>query len=961
MANEQLHTVLRHLRTAAATQGSRDLPDVELLQRFGEQRDAAAFTALVQRHGRLVLNVCRHVLHHHQDAEDAFQATFLVLARNAASIRKGQAVGSWLHGVAFRVSIQAKRAAARRRLHERKARDMGQGQSCGEAAVQELQAVLDEEIQHLTETYRAPFVLCCLEGKTRSEAARELGWKEGTVSGRLARARRQLRQRLTRRGISLSAALCVLALGPGALASPLVKTTVHAAILDAAGKGAAAGVVSSQVSLLVREVSKAMLVTKLKSVTAFVLLGLTVLGAGLLAHRALAAPQPAEVLPSAGQVSRPAPPAGAAKPDAQDRGKQKPVVEVAGRVLDPTGKAVKDARVHFCPDTDRLTPATLVSAVSGADGRFRLTFTAAEPERSGDRPRGRAAIVAVARGYGPAVAFNDRPAAVSNLTLRLVKDDVPIRGRILNLEGKPVAGVTVRVTGLRVSDRETLTPWLDAIQAGGKDGVRLEHQFFAELYFLKIADLYPPVQSGADGRFQITGVGRERIADVRLEGPTIETSRVRVRTRPGATIRLPEEERRPRGAKLTCYGAVFDHLAGPTLPVVGTVRDRDSGKPLAGVTVQSTKLPGNSAYGSGWVQAITDRQGRYRLVGLPKTGDNVIQALPAREQPYLAAKKAVGDCSGFQPVTVDLELKRGVLVKGRVTDRATGRPVRARVDYFYFADNPYRKEYPRVSDWNFKSTGQDGTFQQIVMPGRGLIAVRAWRGHYLMGLGADKIKGQDDQGLFRTYPHLCHASEYHAVIEINPAKGSGTVTCDVVLDPGRSVAGTVLGPDGKPLPGTLAVGLKASYSREPLKTAGFTLFNLRAGYPRTVAFLHEGKRLAGFLMVRGDEKAPLTVKLQPWATVTGRLVDANGLPRTGLRLTFLAGSGADRHLYSGVSSRLVAPDKDGKFRAEGLVPGMKYHLVTVKNHRITDWLLDGATFKPGEKKNLGDCPPRANK
>src|SRR5262249_10100333 len=162
--------------------------------------------ALMQRHGGLVWGVCKHLLRQEQDVEDAFQATFLVLARRAGSIRKTDAVGSFLHGVAYRVAVKA-RLGAQRRAAPQRAAARPQARPRADLGWRELQAALDEEVQRLPERYRGPFVLCCLEGKSRQDVARELGCKEGTLASRLARARALLQRRLSHRGVTLSAAL----------------------------------------------------------------------------------------------------------------------------------------------------------------------------------------------------------------------------------------------------------------------------------------------------------------------------------------------------------------------------------------------------------------------------------------------------------------------------------------------------------------------------------------------------------------------------------------------------------------------------------------------------------------------------------------------------------------------------------------------------------------------------------
>jgi RNA polymerase sigma factor (sigma-70 family) len=282
MADTRLRTVLRHVRSAAGAGPARERTDSELLDAFRARRDEEAFAALVGRHGPMVLGVCARVLRQAEDAEDAFQAAFLILARQAGSVRKAEALASWLHGTAYRAAMNAKRAATRRRAHEARAKTMPTRDPAADVSWREVQSILDEEVQRLPQKYRVAFVLCCLEGKGRAEAARALGVREGTVSSRLAEAKQRLRGRLARRGISLSALLGAAALAPGAgrasVPDLLARATVRAALGSAA--------LSPRVAAIIEGVTKAMLATRLKLATALLLTAALAAGAGLAAYRA---------------------------------------------------------------------------------------------------------------------------------------------------------------------------------------------------------------------------------------------------------------------------------------------------------------------------------------------------------------------------------------------------------------------------------------------------------------------------------------------------------------------------------------------------------------------------------------------------------------------------------------------------------------------------------------------------
>jgi RNA polymerase sigma factor (sigma-70 family) len=256
--------------------------DGQLLGCFVASRDEAAFAALVLRHGPMVWGVCRRLLNHH-DAEDAFQAAFLVLFRKAASIRRRELLANWLYGVAHQTAMQARRAASRRGIRERQVGIMVDQVAAEPDHGQELHRLLDQELSCLPARYRAVIVLCDLEGKTRREAARHLGVPEGTIAGRVARARAMLAKRLRRLGLVISGGALAVALthksASAAVPTSAMTGAIKAAALYSAGQVAAAGAISGHVTALAEGVLKTMLLRKLQ-IAAALLAAIVTLGSG---------------------------------------------------------------------------------------------------------------------------------------------------------------------------------------------------------------------------------------------------------------------------------------------------------------------------------------------------------------------------------------------------------------------------------------------------------------------------------------------------------------------------------------------------------------------------------------------------------------------------------------------------------------------------------------------------------
>jgi protocatechuate 3,4-dioxygenase beta subunit len=655
-----------------------------------------------------------------------------------------------------------------------------------------------------------------------------------------------------------------------------------------------------------------------------------------------------------------------------------------GRVVGPDGKPVAGATVtaaryrraaigtdYWGTFTWEPTRQEMDRSAADADGQFRLSVERFDPDMDQDPESPNrwqmAIVVARAPGFGPAwEGASDQVIQVAE-PLRLVPDDVPVTGRVVDLEGRPVAGAIVRVDGLgAVQSADEFERWVKTISepTGGKDRPPLQGPPPYSRIPGRELGLPGPVTTGTDGRFRLTGLGRDRLAWLSVSGPTVALRRITVITR-----RIPRVEGPPRSPEERnlddrgFYGADCTIVTEPGRPIEGVVRDAVTKAPLPGAIVTAMQLAGSLMGIEGIITAVTDAQGRYRLLGLPKASGHRLSVYPALEHPYFFTQfLTVPAGPGLGPVRFDIDLKRGLFITGRVTDAQTGRPVQAAIHYYPYLANDHAKDYPNFNPNSLSvywtgtryCTDADGRFRVVALAGRGILAAKSFDRSYRLGIGAETIpeKPGPQAGRSRGLPtyNQMNPGEFQAVAVVDPPANAVEFRQDLALQPGPSLSVQVVDPAGKPLEGVAAWGrfpAHLDYGDHNLYHQTRTrVIGLDPTISRTVVFRHHGRKLGAVLVVTTDEAArggERTVTLRPCATVTGRIVDAEGKPLSGgvqIRLAHGAGDRSDEVWLPGESIH-----EDGRFRIEDLAPGGTYHL-QARNRLYYGMKMEPERFQP---------------
>jgi RNA polymerase sigma factor (sigma-70 family) len=926
MASMASASLAQQLGSLFADGTAAGLSDRQLLERFVASRDEAAFAAIVGRHGPMVLGVCRQLLGDHHHAEDAFQAVFLVLARQARSIRDPDVLGPWLHGVALRTARKARTRLARHRRTE------GQGAlgrpeadpapSVDRTALDREQAeALHVEVDRLPGTFRTPVVLCYFEGLTLDEAARRMRWPVGTLRSRLARARDKLRRGLARRGVAPSA----MALAPrsASVSVPplLCATTTRAAL----------GVPSSPAAALAQEVLCTMIVHKLRTAAlSLCLLAAVCTVAGYHSLTARAQSREGDLDPSR-ERERAVSPAPGALPLPDGRGSERrpsPAqapgrMTVVGRVLDPGGKPVPNASVMVYGALknpgrqDRfggMAPAGLGHATVDGSARFRLDMP-----RISSSTHFEVGAVAVSPGYGAGwVALDvDADQPTTDITLR---PEQIIEGRFFDVQGQPVRSVRVSVEAIGHPDRSP----------GGARADFVKGPFFWAGDGAKDLPGWPrPVVTGAGGRFTIRGIGRGVRALLMAEDPRFARQRIVVDTDGTA-------------------GTKSLNLAlEPARVVRGRITYADTGKPIPHASLEVVAFRGGGGYTSPFE---ADAEGNYRAN--PFSADEyAVNVFGPDGQPYLnTTTGTISWPKGALEHRVDLTLARGAILRGQVTEAGTGRPVAGAMLGFVGRRNPNSESGP----WNgFAATGPDGSYRFPVRPEPGtLIVLGPTEDYVLQEMSREQIT-EGRPGGMRWYAH--------ASIPCDLKPGTDSREVNVTLRRGATVKARVLDPDGRPVRSARVLS-RAILLPQPVpwrwfwgQTHGdvrdgrFELHGLAPDAEVPAYFLDPEHQLGALAVfsVPAAKDGPITVRLQPCGLAMARLVDRTGKPLAGHRDPYLIAMvvtpGPDRLSDAEADRDRLAADQDYLSRID---PDHYADLITDARGRVTfPALIPGATYR----------------
>lgn len=919
--NRMLHYLMREPGKAAADAAP---TDQQLLQRYLDSGNEDAFAELVRRYEQSVLKACRQVLRSAVDVDDAFQATFLVLLRRARQIRWQSSLKSWLVAVAHRIAVRLAVSQQHRQQRDRKAIPAPSTSTpLADVTWQEACSVLHEELNRLPDSFRLPLLLCYLQGYSRDEAAELLCWKMGSVKAGLERGRTLLRQRLERRGVTLSAGLLTL------LARPLVSEAASTASRSAQ---AITGTVSAKVLSLSRDAGLTgwSLGTRWALCLLVLLLG-TVSGLTLMWAKS---PVAATTVVASAPVST-------STDDPES-------VTITGEVVDTKGNPVVGATIGVMKYTsiehDRLHPPKLEQGTTtDASGKFQLIVNYPEFH-----------VIAQKAGYGLDLDIVTQQNHKQPIRFQL-RNTISIDGTVVDDQNKPVAGATVECQWLYRFVPGALEDKLQLIQAGADSNV-LYSDPNRYVFLMNAGTFGWKAQTDLQGKFTIPGLPDGMQTTVRISKKHLATSQLNVILLPGFADQGTERHRLTASAveeallkanvqkskismeearkRSRYFGNGFDSarlnvIMSPGIMVEGTATNV-RGEPVANLPVTIS----TNGTAMGRLETTTNAQGKYSV-----SEGSLGESYSVRSGDFGDYLPASGSAVHREkgPVRIDLKLRRGTILVGKVIDGTTGQGVRSSITIKPTPGNPLlNKAGVRLEHQVL--TQRDGAFRIVSPPGDMLVSASAdWDQMatqpmpYLPAKILESeldllqpINNPDSRLVhFRGQTNTYDQGQAYQLMDLPEEKET---RIELVLVRGKERPLKLLDPQGQLVPSALIYGLDSAGQVYDVNQANMTMVGIQpTEKPRHVFVINREKRLGGYALAETTTTEPLVIQLEPLATLKGRFIDGDSKPLASKRID-LATTLRTTWRYNSFSKIFppVITDQDGRFAFTEIIPQVKY-------------------------------------
>ncbi|MFO0812562.1 MAG: sigma-70 family RNA polymerase sigma factor [Gemmatales bacterium] len=923
--------------------------DRELLRRYLTTRSEEAFAELVRRHEKPVQRACRQVLRSAVDVDDVFQATFLVLLRRAREVRWQPNLRGWLIAVAHRLAVRLAQKQQRAKTSSSTDALLSENNPPdGEVSWREACAALHEELDQLCEAQRLPLLLCYLQGYSRDEAAQFLGCSVGSVKAHLERGRQSLKTRLERRGITLSAGLLTMLAQPGSgEAGSLLGASKLLALLQ--------GNASPRVHSLVMQGGFHLSHSILPYALVACLLVMLGLGIAWLPH----AEQPIPLTEASTLAIAPL--------EADE-------MRYTGIVVDHQGQPVEGAKLFASGKLDvPLTSSTAVHelAVTRSKGEFECKVKATHTVLWAYQP-----------GRGMGLVELPRENASQPLTLQMKAEQL-VQGVFKNEAGQPLANVNVSVAMISLRENNALEDQLEKARQGEWN---TPQDFAASFTFPEWINSPFSVKSDADGKFVIRGLPQGAKVHLQYNHPQYASSSRELYLLPGfSDSGTARHKLTATGMNQAFYKAHPNHsveygaeiiplYSGPFLALTlrpgavlaGTATDSE-GKPLSGVRV--------SLAGGNHLYTRTGADGKYSISGVAKASTYMIRT--AGFDCYLpgiasAVHRDVG------PIRLDLRLRRGSILKGKVIDARTGQGVKSHVQVRPTPSNPIINK-PDVEQLVTATTDDAGNFQLVAHPGDVLVVASPY------AISEGKPSPYVPAQILPTHSSLLQSNRLNPTPSRVTFHGQGKTydlgyayqllelpsdtetSTELTLTRGLERPLQLLDPEGRPVTSAIVAGLDRHMYPIAVKGGSANIVGLsREGPARLLLVMDEAHRWGAYTNVAAESGTPLTMKLQPLATLEARLQDDTRQPKSGLRVQVrFHGDDLQQRMEFETWKQdrlqdffpIATSNEQGHLRLDKLLPDLPMTLRVLSSGESrwsTSLSLNAITLKPGEVKALGD-------